>query len=135
MTSIDPYWGIISAAALSNLVRMEPTTRSQMSELIAADVNRHTPRYPLPQSAEASLHNLRQEGIIRLGQVFSKEVCAGIVEAARQLPCYAGHVPAQSDGIGRPVAEVKKISPYGSYKISDTIKILEFLKLGSVDKG
>ena len=58
---------------------MDPSTRSYMSTLIASDINRHSQRHPLAPSMQEALDQLLHDGIIRLGQVFSKELCANIV--------------------------------------------------------
>ena len=122
---------IVNASTLTALIHMDPMIRARISDLIAGNINLLAPRLPSSPAALGSLDQLRRDGIIRLGQVLSKEQCAGIVAAAKQMPCYAGHVPAQSDRIARPVEEVKKISPYASYKISDAIKIPDFLQLAA----
>ena len=122
---------VMQLAMMRAVENVDPASRDHIAALLAESINQVVPRLePNPEwsIAEAAL---RQDGIVSFGQVFSKEQCASIVDRVRQQPCYAAHVPAFSDGVAGTPAEIKRRSPYASYKLHNALEIPELLAFAS----
>jgi hypothetical protein len=96
---------VYSAAQFAHS-RVDPYTREQFSNWISESGPPSLPRFPLDPIDNERLGQLRAEGAVEFGKLISKDKLESIVTYFRNTPCYAAHVPAQSDGVARPVGEV-----------------------------
>lgn len=77
------------------------------------------PALPAPDAALAG--ELARAGICKAPVGLSRERCSEAVEYFSATRCYAGHVPAASDGVPKLPADAAKASTYGSYRLQESM--------------
>jgi hypothetical protein len=75
------------------------------------------------------LAELQQRGICAAPVAPTRPMCEAVTAYFRSTPCFAGHVPAQSDGTPRGVEDVAKASNYGSYRLDQSLAAPHVIEL------
>lgn len=75
------------------------------------------------------LTQLRKKGHCRAPVEIAPRVCEEVRAFFQSAPCYASHVPAQSDGIARSVDEAAVRSNYGSYTLEQSLRAPHVIEL------
>jgi hypothetical protein len=84
----------------------------------------------VPSTANGPLlAELRQRGICAAPLAPTRAMCEAVKGYFGAIPCYAGHVPAHSDGIARSVDEAAKSSNYGSYRLDQSVTAPHLIEL------
>ncbi|MFD1628175.1 hypothetical protein [Azospirillum griseum] len=78
-------------------------------------------------------NELNNKGYHRLGRVLDRDSVKHAINFLSNRKVYAAHVPVYSDGVARNIKDTKKISDYGSYKLSDVIETPGILDLALRD--
>lgn len=101
--------------------KVDWSMRDAIARAIAEFVAQTATLPPMPATDPALLEGLARSGICRAPLPLPAAQCIEVVRHFSATPCYAGHVPAQSDGIPRLPLEAAKVSTYGSYRLLDSV--------------
>ena len=82
-----------------------------------------------PPAEPALLQALRRDGLCKVPQGLSAAQCAEALRYFEGAPCFAGHVPAASDGVARTPAETARLSTYGSYRLEQSLAAPHLVEL------
>lgn len=113
--------------SMQNAISWE--SRENAARVIAAASRERMPDAPAGANDPARLDALRRRGICRLPLAIPSSQCEEVLEHFLGTPCFAGHVPAQSDGIARPVAETASRSNYASYRLEQNLAAPRLIEL------
>ena len=114
--------------ALQNKVDWQ--MRDAMAGAIAEIATQDGAGAPPAAGDPALLEALKRDGVCKAPRGLSAGQCADALRYFDATPCYAGHVPAASDGAPRLPAETARLSTYGSYRLEQSMAAPHLIELG-----
>lgn len=107
----------------------DSTQRLEISKNLANLINRYVP-FTKPNYDKLKLSELRLKGLVNLDELtFDETKINDIINYFKNIPVFAGHVPAQSDRVRRFLNNGARNYSFGSYEIEDTIQCPHLLDL------
>jgi hypothetical protein len=89
-----------------------------------------SPAAPAAPPADAALlEALKRDGLCRAPRGLDAAQCAEALRYFEATACFAGHVPAASDGVPRLPAETARLSTYGSYRLEQSLAAPHLIEL------
>jgi hypothetical protein len=127
----SPDLEIVYLSAQKALEGIEPSARDTIASLVANHTCEFQPHAALSQGDEQIVEQLRRKGAAPLGRMLTEAQCRQIAGRFTNLPCFGNHISTHSDGVRRPIEEIRKLSPYGSYTLADALAVPELFHLAT----
>jgi len=132
-TAGGPSWSTAdSVIAEAGLNAIHATLSAKQRDLVAEAMAKkvHSFVSPARKATDASsIRQLRDLGVLGLGQALSPTQSLDVVQYFWRTPCFDTHVPTYSDGVARPFDEAAEHSVYGSYRLKEALLAPHLLEL------